>query len=120
MIKATIQKDENQRSIILKMSGHANAGPAGEDVVCAGASTLLYTLAQMSMFFYHLKKLRKKPTIKFGEKETLVVVSPKKDFSGEIESAFFFMQTGLALLADNYPRCFDVTVFGKHYGSKPE
>lgn len=120
MIKATLQKDEKNRSLILKMSGHANTAPAGEDIVCAGASTLVYTLAQLAMFYQQMKKLRKKPNIKLEGEETLIVISPKKKFAGEIENSFFVIQTGLSLLATNYPTCFDVEAFGEHYGSKSE
>ena len=118
MIKAQMEKSDKGESLILKMSGHAEAAPAGEDLVCAGASTLVYTLAQLSMFYHQQKKLKKKPTLKLDADETLIVLTPKKKYGHEVENAFFFMQTGLSLLAENYPNCFDVTAFGEHYGSK--
>lgn len=31
---------------LLRVSGHAGAGPVGHDLVCAGASMLIYTLAE--------------------------------------------------------------------------
>lgn len=120
MIKAIIQKDDKAKSLILKIKGHAETAPAGEDIVCAGASTLVYTLAQLAMFFHQQGKLRKKPNIKLDTPEAVIVLTPKKEYAAEVENAYFFLQTGLSLLAENYPTCFDVTAFGERYGSKSE
>lgn len=42
MIEVTILKDNHYRG--LNISGHANMADSGEDIVCAGVSTLSYTL----------------------------------------------------------------------------
>ena len=43
MITITFVKDENRKITGLFMEGHAGYAEEGSDIVCAGASTLLYT-----------------------------------------------------------------------------
>ena len=121
MIKAEIKKNEKGDSLILKIRGHAKAAPAGEDIICSAASTLVYTLAQLSLFFSEQGKLRKKPVIKTEEGEGEIVLKPKKEHYAEVMQAFFFTQVGLSLLAENYPSYVKMYAFGKSYGgSKSE
>ena len=40
MIHASFQHDANQRITAFKMTGHADAGPYGQDIVCAAVSAL--------------------------------------------------------------------------------
>lgn len=76
----------------LEVKGHAGAGPCGEDLVCAGVSTLVYTLAEslqgMDGFFCHLEP---------GD----AVLSCRP--SGRAMAAFRFAKTGLRLLAESFP-----------------
>ncbi|SMC83010.1 ribosomal-processing cysteine protease Prp [Sporomusa malonica] len=41
MITVTLVRDNNQAITGFKVSGHAQAGPHGQDIVCAGVSTLV-------------------------------------------------------------------------------
>lgn len=41
-----IQIKAGHRHIAIDVSGHANAAPKGEDVICAGVSALVLTLAE--------------------------------------------------------------------------
>ena len=45
MITVTFVKNEDRKITGLFMDGHAGYAEAGSDIVCAGASTLLYTAA---------------------------------------------------------------------------
>ena len=45
MITVIIDKDENKRINAIYMNGHSGFSTSGTDIVCAGASTLFYTLA---------------------------------------------------------------------------
>lgn len=40
MIRVAFSLDSNQRITSFKMTGHADAGPYGQDIVCAAASAL--------------------------------------------------------------------------------
>ena len=40
MIRAQFNLDSNQRITSFKMTGHAESGPYGQDIVCAAASAL--------------------------------------------------------------------------------
>ena len=60
----------------LEASGHAGYAPAGQDIVCAGASTLMQTLC------------------------ALLAAAPQKPW---VEGAFEFAKAGFALLAERYP-----------------
>ncbi|WEG73832.1 ribosomal-processing cysteine protease Prp [Vagococcus intermedius] len=43
MIKGTIRREEDGRIVSFEMRGHANAGPYGSDIVCAGVSALTFS-----------------------------------------------------------------------------
>lgn len=45
MITVIIDKYENKRINAIYMNGHSGFSTSGTDIVCAGASTLFYTLA---------------------------------------------------------------------------
>ncbi|MCY0900343.1 MAG: ribosomal-processing cysteine protease Prp [Firmicutes bacterium] len=44
MIEVTLFRDSNGLPVRLKVSGHAERGPYGSDIVCAAASALVETL----------------------------------------------------------------------------
>lgn len=118
MISALIGKSENGESLILSVKGHAQFAPEGEDIVCAGVSTLVYTLAQIASFYYQQGKLKKKPKLQTDSADALIVVKPKTEYFGEVMHSFFHTQVGLGLLADNYPGCVELNAFGQIYGAK--
>lgn len=120
MIKATIGKSENGESLILSVKGHAQFAPQGEDIICAGVSTLVYTLAQIASFYYEQGKLQKRPNIQLESADALVVMKPKAEAFGEVMLSYFYTQVGLGLLADNYPGCVELNAFGQNYGAKSE
>ncbi|MCT2537963.1 ribosomal-processing cysteine protease Prp [Aquibacillus koreensis] len=42
MIRVTIKRNNNQRIDAFELSGHAESGPAGHDLVCAGVSAVSF------------------------------------------------------------------------------
>ena len=113
MIKAQFSIDKHSDSIILKLSGHAGAAKEGEDIICASASILAYTVAQMAQFMYEKKELRKKPTIKMEKGDAEIVIKPKKAMYAEALHTFFVAQVGFTLLAHNYPQYVELEMFGE-------
>lgn len=95
----------------IRMSGHSNYAEAGKDIVCAGASMLLYALANTLPDYSEY--LEEKPFIhidagedKNGENivEACIVAVPKPQFAGYFSIMFTQTLNGLQLLAEAYPK----------------
>ena len=112
MIKARLNETKTG-SISLSIKGHAGAAEVGQDIVCASASILAYTVAQLVKDYSNLDMLKKKPTIMIKKGSSTVTCSPKQEYYDEVKHSFFVVQTGLNLLAHNYPQCVDIEMFGQ-------
>ena len=113
MVKATFRSDTNSGVITLKVTGHAGAAEKGKDIICASASILAYTVAQIAKYMHSLGQLKKKPTIKLESGNATIVVKPRDKFYGEAMQSFFVAQVGYSLLAHNYPDYVGLTMFGE-------
>lgn len=82
----------------LKAQGHAGYAPAGQDIVCAGASTLMQTLA------YLLAGEENAHSDVWDEEDgPRLAVTAGAPRSPWVEGAFAFAKAGFALLAERYP-----------------
>ena len=82
----------------LEARGHAGYAPAGQDIVCAGASTLMQTLA------YLLAGEENAHSDAWDEEGgPRLAVTAGAPRSAWVEGAFAFAKTGFALLAERYP-----------------
>lgn len=82
----------------LEARGHADYAPAGQDIVCAGASTLMQTLA------YLLAGEENAHSDAWDEEDgPRLAVTAGVPRSPWVEGAFDFAKTGFALLAERYP-----------------
>ena len=61
MITARFYRKPSNGSIHMTLKGHADAAPKGEDLICASATMLAYTVAQAVQFMFENNKLKKKP-----------------------------------------------------------
>jgi uncharacterized protein YsxB (DUF464 family) len=113
MVQAEFFTDKESGSITLKLSGHAGQAKKGEDIVCASASILAYTVAQALQFMYEQGDLKKKPHLKLEEGDTIIVAKPKPEAYAETLHAFFVAQVGYHLLAHNYPQYVSLSSFGE-------
>ena len=102
MIIAKFSTDGASGSITMEISGHGG-GKLGQDLVCAGASTLAYTAAQSMEFMYSEDKLMKKPNIRIRKGEMSVTAKPRAEDYAEALHVFFVAQVGIHLLATNFP-----------------
>ena len=75
----------------LVVQGHAGDGPAGQDIVCAAASALVYALAGRLRETGRLERFQSVP----GYAEIAG--------SGDCAREFALVRCGLALLARQYP-----------------
>lgn len=85
--------------LTLTAAGHAGAAPRGEDLVCAGISTLLCTLAAQ---------------LEQTDAKTCVRLEPgfaelRAARTAQTAAAFSFAETGLRLLEAQYPQYVSVT-----------
>ena len=82
----------------LEASGHAGYAPAGQDIVCAGASTLMQTLCALLAGEERTKSgAWDEPN---GPRLAVTAAAPQKPW---VEGAFEFAKAGFALLAERYP-----------------
>ena len=82
----------------LEASGHASYAPAGQDIVCAGASTLMQTLCALLAGEEGAKSgAWDEPD---GPRLAVTAAAPQKPW---VEGAFEFAKAGFALLAERYP-----------------
>ena len=104
MVTAEFFTNKEAGSITLKLSGHAGQAKSGEDIVCAAASILAYTVAQSLQFMYEEGKLKKKPHIKLEKGDSVIVAKPTEDGYAEALHTYFVAQVGYHLLSHNYPQ----------------
>lgn len=103
MVKIQFWRDKDKGSIHMKVKGHAETAPKGEDLVCAAATMLVYTVAQAVSFMYETGQLKEKPSIKIREGSAYVVAKPKEDFFAETIHTYWVAQCGAHVLARNHP-----------------
>lgn len=113
MLKVKFCKSEDGKSLILEIKGHAGSAEVGRDLVCASATILSYTVAQIVKDMYNQGRLRKKPTIRLKEGDSCVVCKPKKESYAEILHSYFVAEVGYNLLAHNYPEYVQLKMFDK-------
>ena len=85
------------------LSGHAGAGPKGQDLVCAGVSALACTLGKAVERLYEQGMLRRVPKVELYEGGAEIIAVPKLPFSREGVMVFWTVQNGIAELADSFP-----------------
>ena len=104
MITARFYIKPSNGSIHMTLKGHAEAAPKGEDLICASATMLAYTVAQAAQFMDEQDKLKKKPKISLREGNVAIIVTPKEEDYAEALHTFWVAQCGIHVLAHNYPQ----------------
>lgn len=114
MISVEIGYRQDTRVATLKVKGHAGQAEIGQDIVCASASILAYTLAQVIKSMEHHGDLIEPPTIALESGDTEISCRARDDYLfAEVLHAFFVIKTGYALLAHNYPQFVELITDGK-------
>ena len=104
MITARFYCKPSQGSIHMKLQGHADSAPKGEDLICASATMMAYTVAQAVQFMYENEQLKKKPKIQIKDGEATIIATPTEDAYAEALHTFWVAQCGAHVLAHNYPQ----------------
>ena len=105
MIKVKYTYDRDKRECSLLVEGHAGQAEVGKDIVCASASILAYTIAQIIKGMEHHGDLVEPPTLDLESGDAIIVCRAKDDYLfSEMMQDFFVIRTGYQLLAHNYPQ----------------
>lgn len=113
MIKVTFEMDEERRMVKMTMKGHAQYSDVGNDIICASASMLAYTLAQNVSDMQKCGNLQYEPTIKLNKGNAIVSCRCCDGFYDMLVHTFMVIQRGFELLENNYPKNVALTKFGK-------
>lgn len=98
MIKVVYRR-KNHR---LTITGHANSGEAGHDLVCASVSILAYTLAANVKNMVNAKQAYN-PIISLAEGNANVYCRTKQGYRSVVTLVYDSVCAGFDLLAKNYP-----------------
>ena len=104
MITARFYQKPSNGSIHMTIKGHAEAAPKGEDLICASATMLAYTVAQAVQFLFEQDKLKKKPKIRIKDGEAIIIATPTEEAYAETLHTYWVAQCGVHVLAHNYPQ----------------
>ena len=103
MIHTHFFRDKDRGTVEMEMQGHAKTAPKGQDLVCAAATMLAYTLAQAVQFLYEQGRFLEKPHIQLVDGYAKIVVRPKPSAMAETMMAYWVTQAGAFVLERNYP-----------------
>lgn len=105
MIKVTFRSDDDAKSLCLTVQGHAGQADIGHDIVCASASILAYTVAQIVKTMEHRGDLDGKPIVALESGDAVISCKCRSnDLYAEAAYAFFVAQVGYSLLMHNFPQ----------------
>ena len=100
----------NPKTFTIDITGHAEHGEKGEDIVCSAISALFYTLAQ-SLYPYNDKT---ENGIDFSDEDGNGHISctPKKEYEQNIILIYWTILNGFELVAENYKENVKFSVLG--------
>lgn len=92
----------NPETYTLDVTGHAEHGKKGEDIVCAAISTLFYTLADA---LYEAKDMLSEDIV-FSDEDGNGHLSckPKPEFEANISLIYWTILKGFELVSKNYEK----------------
>lgn len=99
--------------LTLRLIGHAGYAEHGKDIVCASASILVYTFAQMMTDLYQQGRLLEEPMIRLEDGDAAIRVKPNDWGIMDARYALLMAQTGFELLQANYPENLQLTKLGE-------
>jgi uncharacterized protein YsxB (DUF464 family) len=100
-------------TIVFTCKGHAGQAEKGQDIVCASASMLAYTLAQNIIFLQDRGVFKGKARAMLNDGDAHISCKPKKSEMADVLRTFFVVQVGYSLLAHNYPQYVELKLFGQ-------
>ena len=111
-VNVSINRDKRECSLLVK--GHAGQANIGQDIVCASASILAYTVAQVIKIMDESGELADHPTLDLDSGDATVSCRAKDDaIFMDILQTFYTIAIGYRLLAHNYPQFVDISIDGE-------
>ena len=107
MIKVTYHRQYNSVTI----EGHANSGDPGHDLVCAGVSTLAYTLAANVGNLEDCGMVRN-PTVVLEDGKAEIAANAKPSCKHTAELVFQSVCVGFEVLSTNCPEYVSYEILG--------
>lgn len=113
MVNITFNLNKELNTIEMHAVGHAEfkKPDEGYDPVCAGISTLAFTLGQCMEFLGEEGGLSVKPDLTLDRGDVHIVVAPTDAFYAQCLHSFFVIQVGCHVLAANFPDNVTLTPF---------
>ena len=100
----------NPKTFTLDVTGHAEHGKKGEDIVCSAVSTLFYTLGQA---LYESKHMMAEDIV-FSDEDGNGHLSckPKAEYEANVSLIYWTILTGFNLVVENYRKNVKLCVVG--------
>lgn len=89
----------DEKKLWIRFEGHAGAGERGNDLVCAGVSTLMGTLRAMC----EICEDELVPTIRFADGVCEVTMEPEEEYRATAIIVLRMVFAGCCVLAQTYP-----------------
>lgn len=100
---------EDGLTIRLTVQGHG-IGEYGNDLICAGTSTLVTTLANWMLLLHAEGKLLRQPEIRLEPGDAVIDVRPKAMHWETVRSYFGFVLCGLDGLREIEPQAIEIDI----------
>ena len=100
----------NPKTLELSLSGHADHGKKGEDIVCSAVSILFYTLAQALIESENM--LKDSPIINDEDGNGFISCVPKPEYEGNIARTYWTILIGFQLIEQHYKQNLKIEVLG--------
>jgi uncharacterized protein YsxB (DUF464 family) len=114
MIKVKLSQNDEKKTLSLRLKGHAGQAQVGQDIVCASATMLAYTVAQMVKYMEADDKVTRASTIRLKKGNIEITCHCKTDEGyAEALHTYFVAQVGYSLLAHNYPQYVSLNSLGE-------
>ena len=100
----------NPETLTIDVTGHAEHGKKGEDIVCSAISTLFYTLAQS---LYESKHMMAEDIVCSDEDVNgHLSCKPNEEFEANVSLIYWTIMNGFDLVAENYKENVKLSVLG--------
>ena len=96
----------------LDVTGHAEHGKKGEDIVCSAISILFYTLAESLNQAKHL--MQEDIDITNDDGNGHISCKPKEEYEANVSLMYWTILNGMELIANNYEKNVSLNVVGQN------
>lgn len=100
----------NPKTITLDITGHAEHGKKGEDIVCSAISTLFYTLGEA--LFSSREMMAEDIFFSDEDGNGHLSCKPKEEYEANVSLIYWTILTGFELVAKNYKKNVKLLVVG--------